>query len=145
MEERKRVLVLCTGNSCRSQMAEGWITAERGDRWEARSAGTRPAEAVHPLAVRVMAEAGVDISSAIPRLVDEFLDENWDLVITVCDSARETCPVFPDPVETLHVSFPDPADATGSTEDKTRIFREVRDSIREKLLSEIDRRSEPEG
>ena len=145
MQKRKRVLVLCTGNSCRSQMAEGWIRAERGDCWEVTSAGTKPAERVHPLAVHVMAEAGVDISLATPRLVDEFLGQSWDLVITVCDSARETCPVFPGPVEMLHVSFSDPADATGNTEEKTRVFREVRDSIRKRLLSETDRRCEPEG
>ena len=145
MPGKKRILILCTGNSCRSQMAEGWVNHELRETWVARSAGTRPAEGVHPRAIKAMDEVGIDISEGRPENVEHFLDEPWDLVITVCDSARETCPVFPDPVETLHVSFPDPADATGSTEDKTRIFREVRDSIREKLLSEIDRRSEPEG
>ena len=145
MQKRKRVLVLCTGNSCRSQMAEAWITAERGDAWEARSAGTRPAESVHPLAVQVMAEAGVDIQSGTPQSVDDFLDENWDLVITVCDGAKESCPVFTGPVKTLHISFPDPAEAEGSLEEKARVFRAVRDSIREKLLAEIDRLCERNG
>ena len=85
----KRVLILCTGNSCRSQMAEGWVRHDLGDRWEVASAGTFPARAVHPLAVRVMAEAGVDISSAKPKHVDTLANERWDLVVTVCDSARE--------------------------------------------------------
>jgi arsenate reductase len=133
----KRVLILCTGNSCRSQMAEGWVNHELGGTWEARSAGTRPAEAVHPLAVRVMVEAGIDISTGRPELVDTYLHEPWDLVITVCDSARETCPVFPRPVETLHISFPDPADAEGTNDEVLALFRTVRDSIRDHLMPEI--------
>ena len=137
MRTTKRVLILCTGNSCRSQMAEGWVNDELGETWEARSAGTRPAEAVHPLAVRAMAEAGVDVSGGRPEHVDIYLDEPWDLVVTVCDSARETCPVFPRPVETLHISFPDPAEAKGSEEMIMKVFRTVRDAIRESLLPEI--------
>ena len=137
MRATKRVLILCTGNSCRSQMAEGWVNDELGETWEARSAGTRPAEAVHPLAVRAMAEAGVDVSGGRPENVDIYLDEPWDLVVTVCDSARETCPVFSRPVETLHISFPDPAEAEGSEEMIMKVFRSVRDAIRESLLPEI--------
>ena len=133
----KRVLILCTGNSCRSQMAEGWVNHELGETWQARSAGSRPAEAVHALAVLVMAEVGVDISAGRPRLVDTYLNESWDLVITVCDSARESCPVFPGPVETLHLSFPDPAEAEGTDDEVMAVFRTVRDSIRERLLPEI--------
>ncbi len=95
MSEPQRVLVLCTGNSCRSQMAEGWINHELAGRWIARSAGTQPAARVHPLAIRAMAEVGIDISGGTPDSVDRFLEEPWDLVITVCDSAKETCPVFP--------------------------------------------------
>lgn len=140
MRERRRVLVLCTGNSCRSKMAEGWIRTLLGDRWEVRSAGTRPAAAVHPLAVRVMGEVGIDISSGRPEHLDRYAAERWDLVVTVCDSAKETCPVFPGAVERLHVSFPDPAAASGSEEERLAIFRSVRDAIRERLLPEVQRR-----
>jgi arsenate reductase len=133
----KRVLILCTGNSCRSQMAQGWVNAELDETWEARSAGTQPAEAVHPLAVLAMAEVGVDISGGRPQLVDAYLHEPWNLVITVCDSARETCPVFPRPVETLHISFPDPAEAEGNDDEVMVVFRTVRDAIRDRLLPEI--------
>jgi arsenate reductase len=137
---RKRVLVLCTGNSCRSQMAEGWINQLLGDAWEARSAGTAPAPRVHPLAVRAMAEAGVDVSSAVPESVGRYLAEPWDLVVTVCDSARETCPAFPRPVPKLHVSFLDPAAAEGTDEERMAVFRRVRDEIRERLIPEVRRR-----
>lgn len=137
MGTKKRVLILCTGNSCRSQMAEGWVNHELGETWEARSAGTRPASAVHPLAVRVMAETGVDISGGQPQHVDIYLDEPCDLVITVCDLARETCPIFPRSVETLHISFPDPAEAEGNEDEITTVFRTVRDAIRDRLLAEI--------
>ena len=94
MSEHRRVLILCTGNSCRSQMAGGWINHELGDTWLARSAGTDPAARVNALAVRAMAEVGIDISKGVPEAVDRYLDPPWDLVITVCDSAKETCPVF---------------------------------------------------
>ena len=140
MSEQKQVLILCTGNSCRSQMAEGWINHELGDTWLARSAGTDPAAHVHPLAVRAMAEVGVDITSGVPENVDLYLDQPWDLVITVCDSAKETCPVFPGPVEQIHISFPDPADAAGSNDERMAVFRSVRDAIRSRLLPEISRR-----
>lgn len=135
---KRRVLVLCTGNSCRSQMAAGWINHDLGDRWEARSAGTRPAEFVHPLAVRAMAEAGVDIAAARPGHVNAHLGQDWDLVVTVCDSARESCPVFPRPAPKLHLSFFDPAQAEGTDEERMAVFRRVRDQIRERLLPQID-------
>jgi arsenate reductase len=140
MSGQKMVLILCTGNSCRSQMAEGWINHELGDTWLARSAGTDPAERVHPLAVRAMAEVGVDISSGVPENVNRYLDQPWDLVITVCDSARESCPVFPGAVDQIHISFPDPADAEGSDSERVAVFRSVRDAIREQLLPEVSRR-----
>ena len=133
----KRVLILCTGNSCRSQMAEGWVNHELGETWEVRSAGTKPAEAVHRLAVRAMSEVGVDISTGRPELVDAYRAQPWDLVITVCDSAKESCPVFPLSVETLHLSFPDPAEAEGTNEEVMTVFRTVRDAIRDRLLPEI--------
>lgn len=140
MTSRRRVLVLCTGNSCRSQMAEAWVNRELGDRWEARSAGTVPADRVHPLAVRAMAEVGIDLSGHRPKSVGEFLDQPWDLVVTVCDSANEACPVFPGPADRLHLSFQDPASAQGTEEERMAVFRRVRDAIREKLLPEIARR-----
>ena len=131
---RRRVLVLCTGNSCRSQMAEGWINALLGGRWEASSAGTHPAAAVHPLAVRAMAEAGVDVSGGVPEPVERYLDERWDLVVTVCDSAKEACPTFPRPAERVHLAFLDPATAEGTDEERMAVFRRVRDEIKERLL-----------
>lgn len=137
----KRVLILCTGNSCRSQMAEGWVNRLLGKRWEAHSAGTAPAERVHPLAVRVMAEVGVDISGHAPEHVSRFVREPWDLVVTVCDSAAETCPVFPGRVERMHVSFADPAGATGSEEERLAVFRRVRDDIRARLVPLLPDRS----
>ena len=141
MTPRKRVLILCTGNSCRSQMAEGWVNHELGESWEARSAGTKPAAAVHPLAVRVMAEVGIDISGGRPQQVNAYLHDSWDLVVTVCDSAREACPVFPRPAEIIHISFPDPAEAEGSGDEILKVFRNVRDLIRDSLLPEIRVRS----
>ena len=134
---KKRVLILCTGNSCRSQMAEGLVNHDLAGRWGARSAGTVPAAAVHPLAVRAMAELGIDISASVPKHVDTLAGDAWDLVVTVCDSARESCPLFPYPVEHLHVSFPDPALAQGSEEERLAVFRAVRDAIRARLLAEI--------
>ena len=121
-------------------MAQGWISAELGDAWEACSAGTRPSDRIHPMAVKAMAEVGVDISGGVPETVDRYLDLPWDLVITVCDSARESCPVFPRPVETLHISFPDPAEAEGTEAERMEVFRSVRDAIRERLVPEVRRR-----
>jgi arsenate reductase len=138
LTDRKRVLILCTGNSCRSQMAEAWVNHLLGDRWEAQSAGTSPAERVHPLAVRVMAEVDIDISGRVPQRVDRFVREPWDLVVTVCDSAKETCPHFPGRVEKRHVSFEDPALAEGTEEERLAVFRRVRDEIRERLIPAIE-------
>jgi len=136
----KRVLVLCTGNSCRSQMAEGWINARLAGRWEARSAGTKPAERVHPLAVAAMREVGLDISHGRPDHLDAYVRDAWDLVVTVCDAAHETCPHFPRPVERLHLSFADPASATGSDEERMAVFRRVRDEICTRLLPVLEAR-----
>ena len=137
MAVKKRVLILCTGNSCRSQMAEGFVNELLAGSWEGRSAGTHPAERVHPLAVKAMAEAGVDISGGTPESVERYLDEEWDLVATVCDSAHETCPTFPRPVDRLHISFDDPAHAVGSEEERMAVFRRVRDEIRKDLIEAI--------
>ena len=136
-DERMRVLILCTGNSCRSQMAEGFVNHLLSGEWEARSAGTKPANRVHPLAVTAMAEVGIDISAGVPEVVDRYLDEPWDLVVTVCDSAKETCPAFPRSVAQLHISFDDPAAATGTDEEVAAVFRRVRDEIRDQLVAAV--------
>ncbi|MCS7048137.1 MAG: arsenate reductase ArsC [Verrucomicrobiae bacterium] len=127
---RKRVLFLCTGNSCRSQMAEGWLRHVAGDRFEALSAGARPSGFVHPLAIRAMAEVGVDISRQRSKSITEFAGQPLDVVITVCDHARESCPVLPGAKQTVHWSFDDPAEATGSEEQRMVAFRRVREEIR---------------
>jgi len=136
-ESKRRVLILCTGNSCRSQMAEGLVNHLRGEQWQARSAGTRPAQRVHPLAIQAMSELGIDISRGRPEAVDRYLGEPWDLIVTVCDSARESCPVFPGKLATRHISFPDPAEAQGSEQEQMAVFRQVRDDIRRRLLAEL--------
>jgi len=129
-EKRLKVLFLCTQNSCRSQMAEGWARHLKKGVLEPFSAGTAPA-AVHPLAVRVMAEASVDISGQRAKHVEELRDIEFDLVVTLCDSARESCPVPPRAKRVLHRSFPDPAKAEGSEEEVLDAFRRVRDLIRD--------------
>ncbi len=131
--ERRRVLFLCTGNSCRSQMAEGWLRHLGGGRYEVLSAGTRP-QGLNPLAVRVMAEAGVDISGHTSDPVERYLDRDLDLVVTVCGGARESCPVFAGRVaERRHWPFDDPAAARGTQEEVLAVFRRVRDEIRRKV------------
>jgi len=129
----KRVLILCTGNSCRSQMAEGlWQTLGEG-RWESFSAGSKPSGYVHPMALRAMQERGIDLASARSKSVDEFAGQPFDLVITVCDNAKAACPVFPGAAEQRHWPFDDPADAVGSDEEKMKFFRRVRDEIEERI------------
>jgi arsenate reductase len=133
--DKERVLVLCTGNSCRSQMAEGWLRTLYPDRLEAFSAGAAPAERVHSLAVRVMAEVGVDLSSAVPKSITEFLGLSFDRVLTTCDSASEACPIFPGRAMRFHRDFFDPATAGGSSDEQLITFRRVRDEIRDWLVS----------
>jgi arsenate reductase len=132
-DEKQQVLVLCTGNSCRSQMAEGWINTLYGDRAAAVSAGSQPSGYVHPQAVAAMAEVGIDISEGRSKHLNEFLDRAFDLVLTVCDSAAEACPVFPGPARRVHRDFYDPAQATGTDAEVQATFRRVRDEIREWL------------
>jgi arsenate reductase len=129
MKDKKRVLILCTGNSARSQMAEGLLRHDAGDLFEVESAGTRPSS-VRPEAIAVMAELGIDISSHRSKSVAEFDREKFDYVITVCDSARESCPVFFGAATRLHRSFDDPASGTGTEEDRLAVFRRVRDELR---------------
>jgi arsenate reductase len=125
----KRVLILCTGNSCRSQMAEAlWRQIAKGS-WESFSAGSRPSGYVHPKAIEAMRESGVDISAYRSKPVSEFDGQPFDLVVTVCDNAREACPFFPGAKETLHWPFFDPAEATGSQDEQMAVFRRVRDEI----------------
>jgi arsenate reductase len=124
----RNVLFLCTGNSCRSQMAEAIVNARLGDAWLAASAGTAPAGCVHPLAVRALAEIGIEHAGR-SKHVDEFRDAPLDLVVTVCDSAAEECPLWLGPGRRMHLSFPDPAKATGTEEEVMDAFRRVRDDI----------------
>ena len=124
-----RILVLCTGNSCHSQMAHGFLQSFDSHQ-EVYSAGTSPAEHVHPLAISVMAEVGIDISHHVPRNVKEYLDEPWDYVITVCGGANETCPTFVGKVgKRIHIGFDDPSNVVGSKEHVISEFRRVRDDI----------------
>ncbi len=125
-----RILILCTGNSCRSQMAEGFLK-EFDETLEVFSAGTRPSHEVHPKAVEVMQELGIDLSDHLPESVDKYLDQKFDYVITVCGSAKETCPTFLGDVKNhLHIGFEDPADATGTNEEILHEFRTIRDEIK---------------
>jgi arsenate reductase len=126
----RKVLFLCTGNSCRSQMAEGWLRHWAAGRAEVFSAGTKPV-GLNPMAVAVMREAGIDISSHRSKHVDELAKEDFLFVITVCDAAREVCPVFPGALYQLHWSLDDPAAATGAEEERMAVFRRVRDEIAE--------------
>jgi arsenate reductase (thioredoxin) len=129
---KERVLILCTGNSARSQMAEALLRREAGGQFEVESAGTKPG-IVRPEAISVMRELGVDISGHRSKHVNEFDGERFDYVITVCDNAKESCPVFPGAVKRLHKSFEDPAAVNGSEEERLAAFRRVRDELREYL------------
>ena len=134
MPAKKRILILCTGNSARSQMAEGLLRHDAGDRFEVESAGTRPGR-VRPEAIAVMKELGIDISDHRSKSVDEFRDHSFDYVLTVCDNANESCPIYAGHANRLHRSFKDPAEVEGSEEQRLAAFRVVRDQIREYLRS----------
>ncbi|MBX2972565.1 MAG: arsenate reductase ArsC [Flavobacteriales bacterium] len=125
----KRILVLCTGNSCRSQMAEGYLRHFAGDKAEVFSAGVET-HGLNPKAVAVMQEDGVDISAHTSKTIDAFADKTFDLILTVCDSARENCPWFPAKAQRLHHDFPDPAKAHGTEAEVMDAFRKVRDQIK---------------
>ncbi|MGA7672650.1 MAG: arsenate reductase ArsC [Nitrolancea sp.] len=124
-QRRLRVLFLCTHNSARSQMAEGLLRQYAGDQIEVASAGTEPG-GVHPLAMKAMQEINIDISAARSKSVDEFLDQQFDYVITLCDQANETCPLFPGDPERIHWSFTDPSAAKGSEEERLHAFEQIR-------------------
>lgn len=124
------ILVLCTGNSCRSHLAEGVLREALGDRFRIESAGSKPAGYVHPLAIRAMAEIGIDLSGHRSKHLDEFLEEDIETVITVCGNADQACPMFPGQVNRHHFPFDDPAHAEGDEEQRMAVFRRVRDEIR---------------
>ena len=141
----QRVLILCTGNSCRSQMAEAfWENLGKG-KWQSESAGSRPSGYVHPLAIQAMQELDINISANTSKSLDQFKHQPFDLVVTVCDNAKESCPVFPGAKETLHWPFDDPADATGTDEEKMIVFRRVRDEIKFKIQSYLNTRRNGEN
>jgi arsenate reductase len=128
---KQRVLILCTGNSARSQMAEGLLRHDAGGRFDVFSAGTRPTQ-VRPEAITVMQELGIDISGHRSKSVDEFAGQDFDYVVTVCDNAKASCPVFPG-TTTIHWSVDDPAAVEGSEEERLAAFRHVRDELRDRL------------
>jgi arsenate reductase len=134
--ERSGVLFLCTHNSARSQMAEGLLRHLAGDRFESYSAGTE-ATHVRPLAIRAMDEIGIDISGQESKTLNRYLGVPFDYVVTVCDEANEACPFFPGAKNRLHWSFEDPAQATGSEEERLGVFRRARDKIRERIEQEL--------
>jgi arsenate reductase (thioredoxin) len=127
---KHKVLILCTGNSCRSHLAEGFLRAAAGDILDVQSAGSKPAGYVHPLAIKVMQEVGIDISKHTSKHLSQFLDQKIETVITVCGNADQACPIFPGQVNRYHWAFYDPAKATGSEEEILKVFRQVRDEIK---------------
>jgi arsenate reductase len=137
--EKTRVLILCTGNSARSQMAEGLLRQDAGEQFDVESAGTRPGT-VRPEAIAVMKELGIDISGHRSKHVDEFQGQKFDYVITVCDNAKESCPVFFGAAQRLHHSFDDPAALNGSEEERLALFRRVRSELRT-YLAEFARKA----
>ncbi|MDO9087192.1 MAG: arsenate reductase ArsC [Anaerolineaceae bacterium] len=135
--DKKRVLILCTGNSARSQMGEGLLKHLAGDLFEVFSAGTTPST-LNPYAVLAMAEMGIDIREQFSKSLNEFLNQKFDYVITVCDRAAETCPIFPGPAQRIHWGFPDPAVVEGDHNQKLAAFIQVRDSILHQLKKWLD-------
>jgi arsenate reductase (thioredoxin) len=137
MSEKKSVLILCTGNSARSQMAEGLLKYITKGEYEVYSAGTKPS-VVRPEAIKVLQEIGIDISGNRSKSVDEFADKEIDYILTVCDNAKENCPYFPAKTKVIHHSFEDPAEAQGDEEARLSVFRKVRDEIKDYLMQMIE-------
>lgn len=135
---KQRVLFLCTGNSARSQMAAGLANHFLGDRWKSYSGGTAPAGYVHPLAIEAMVELEIDISAQRSKSADEFRDAKFDLVITVCDQAARSCPLWLGSGQVTHMGFPDPVAATGSEDERLEVFRQVRDDLRQKVFDSLE-------
>ena len=140
MAEAKKILFICTGNSIRSQMAEGFMKTLGGGKWTVRSAGVLPSF-VHPLAVRVMMEAEIDISDQKSKSVNAFVNETFDVIITLCDHAAATCPTFPGQAKRLHWPIDDPIGATGTMEERLVLFRKARDEIKNRIEAFL--KSEP--
>jgi len=134
--DKKKVIIICTGNSIRSQIAEGFFKKYKSN-WEVKSAGTNP-KGLNPMAVKVMMEKGIDISSQKSKGVENFLGENFDFVITVCNNAKESCPLFPGNAKLVHWNFEDPAEVEGGMNEKLFVFRKVRDKIEEKVIEFIE-------
>src|SRR5579863_9591779 len=141
MTDKKRILILCTGNSARSQMAEGLLRHEAGDRFEVYSAGTKPSH-VRPEAIAAMHELAIDISGQRSKSVDEFAGRQFDYVLTVCDNAKESCPIFPGNTVAIHRNFEDPAAIQGSDEERLAAFRRVREELRSFLRKCLVRQSQ---
>jgi arsenate reductase len=139
----RRVLFLCTGNSARSQMAEGLVNHFLGGTWEAYSAGTKPSGYVHPLAIEAMAELGIDISTQQSKSTDRFRAMELDRVITVCDHAAKHCPAWLGQGRVQHIGFPDPAAADGSRSEQLEVFRRVRDGLREQVFAYLQQDADP--
>jgi arsenate reductase (thioredoxin) len=133
MDQPQRVLILCTGNSARSQMAEAIVNHDLGETWQAFSAGTQPAGYVHSVAIQALSEIGID-HHGVSKSTDVFRGQNFDVVITVCDDAAENCPVWLGKGKRVHIGFPDPAEAKGSVTEQMPVFRQVRDDIRTKII-----------
>ncbi len=138
--ERNRVLILCTGNSARSQIAEGLLRTLGGSSFEVASAGTHPAGHVHPLAVEAMRKRGIDISTHKSKSLELFRDKEFDVVITVCDEANQECPVFPGKAERLHWSTPDPSFVTGTEEERLAAFLQTVQSLEKRIRAFIEER-----
>lgn len=136
--KKVNVLILCTGNSCRSHMAEGFLRHCGGDLFEVASAGSKPAGTVHPMAVEVMREIGIDISAHTSNHLDQYLDAGIEIIITVCDNANESCPVFPGSVSRHHWGFEDPPKAVREGESELDAFRRIRDQIRKTFEAYVD-------
>ncbi len=134
MAAKRRVLILCTGNSARSQLAEALVNARMGDYWEAHSAGTQPASRVNPNALAVLEEIGIQTEGSHPKHLSTFIGQPFDAVITVCDDAAENCPVWSGQGKRLHIGFPDPAEVTGDAETILSAFRQTREAIVARLL-----------
>jgi arsenate reductase len=137
MTAKKRILILCTGNSARSQMAEGLLRHDAGQRFDVFSAGTKPSY-VREEAIAVMRELGIDIAGHRSKSVDEFAGQSFDYVLTVCDNAKESCPIFPGNTATIHRAFEDPAAFHGSGQDRMALFRRVRDQIRDYFRTDLE-------
>lgn len=143
--EKPTILILCTGNSCRSHLAEGWLRAAVGDLFQIESAGSKPAGYVHPLAVVAMKEVGIDISGHRSKHMDEFAERRVETVITVCGNADQACPIFPGQVNRHHWPFDDPAHAQGDEGQRLAVFRRVRDEIRRVFTAYADGRRDQRG